>query len=1279
MNDYSLRDEIGRGNGSIVYKGRRKRTILFYAFVCMEKWKRERVLRNVAKFRSMQHPNVLQFHSWYETSRHLWVVCEYCSGGDLRTILSQDKPLREPCVRLFGKDIIKVLHLTHSKGAVHRDLKPSNFLIDSSATVKCGDFGLSCSFEEAKSVPLVGTPLYMAPELFVVGIGVPSVAADLWSLGVVFYEMLSGEPPFQGENIAELLQSIFTHNPARLQGVSDGMNDLVQWLLCKNPIKRPTWNDVFSSEVWEGHFNNYKATLPEQPAWENFVRSNNQKELLWSDQDLREAIHMASTCGRSNVAASMHGSGIHDGELDGIGDLSQEVEFIFTQRTNGSQSSRRGDDVVVKTPSTVTAAGRMTTCLQYSPSEVSFPNKFPASGCGTEEMTTIKKRSTARCEGVLYTGADLLTERQLNTFIGDSSADMDVASLIWHEDDISARPIFGNSRFDRYSAPTVYESTLPFSARSTAELRALPEKELLSFIGVVYENLASEAATLRRGENILRYLETVIYNDAILCNLVANSSLMPLFVDFVSDFSKTPSFRQVAATVLALTSRFTTFLGLDFLATGVIYRVFRLFEKETDVYILRRLISAIGEILFYLYSPKQENGGPPHFYGVSPVNGVTTTDIQRTLIVGMEHHDTTTRLMALRAVENLATLPEACQICLGTPRMVTALLAVWAEPVANSSSAVSLMKCSALCSALRVATFNDDLIPIVFISDNFPRSNYAAIIKSMLRRLGHVTLNFVNVVLIKSMTTTGNAFAAKWATCATNGVNKGLVGSNFRKSDAEEMLQGIVEVAASILDGLSEVVEKLSSTLQAKSLIFILLLSCLGGTVLAKVVNNLHVAYVDRVMRDTNPYTQLCAKALATHLSIYLTDKFGAVAQRVSSSTTPLYLASVHQLLSSSSIRREVALTDSFFCSLAECVEKALNCSMYQPYEESFNSLCDRIIQSPDLVVAYAEPICIYLIPPYTEMLQRREGVRRFAAVHFLVPLLVPLTSDSKLRSLGALCRGVATVVKAVAESFTELLAESSPIPTNIMRLLISCGEWNSSILQPFLSPTLLSHIMGYINSSGDVDMLFPLTLLHTMLSSNSCVAECTLVMKQKLPQAIMRALHTGMDRNMEDLVEACCELAECLLTTVGSNPTVGGSPQCLCMADDDNVTRVFLKLCSQVGASAEYSARIVNRLVRLSSAAQKSLLSLSGLRLVGEVFSQIPLRMTLVDELLKAMQYSCEHQRSPELRRVLNHEPFMRALQSLASDSGLPWSTSTEAQGLSELLSMAARGGVVH
>lgn len=276
MNHFHIYEAIGHGKYSTVYKGRKKKSIEYFAIKSVDKSHKSKILQEVKILHSLDHPNVLKFNSWYETTAHLWLVLEYCVGGDLMTLLKQDSKLPEDSIHDLARDLVRALQFLHSKGIIYCDLKPSNILLDENGRTKLCDFGLSRRLSDISKTPSSqlpqakrGTPCYMAPELFQDG-GVHSFASDFWALGCVLYECYVGQPPFIGKEFTQLVNSVLSDPTPSLPGTpSRPFVNLINSLLIKDPAERIQWTEICGHAFWRTKFT--MLQLPPQPAFTNML------------------------------------------------------------------------------------------------------------------------------------------------------------------------------------------------------------------------------------------------------------------------------------------------------------------------------------------------------------------------------------------------------------------------------------------------------------------------------------------------------------------------------------------------------------------------------------------------------------------------------------------------------------------------------------------------------------------------------------------------------------------------------------------------------------------------------------------------------------------------------------------------------------------------------------------------------------------------------------------------------------------------------------------------
>ena len=250
---YILEERIGAGAQGDVWKGHKEGSEEPLAFKKLRpELARERnvidaFLKERDTLERVDSPHVVRLRDMVTEGETLGLVMDYVGGGDLADVIRKQGTLAPGLVASYGAAIAAGLSAIHAAGLVHRDVKPANILMDDASAPpapRVADFGVARICDSAvstRSTGGAGTPLYMAPE---VADGLPAAPAmDVYSLGVVFYEMCCGVPPFTGSPAA-LLKSHMVMDPGRPEGVPDVLWDLIGRMMSKDPAARPTADQV---------------------------------------------------------------------------------------------------------------------------------------------------------------------------------------------------------------------------------------------------------------------------------------------------------------------------------------------------------------------------------------------------------------------------------------------------------------------------------------------------------------------------------------------------------------------------------------------------------------------------------------------------------------------------------------------------------------------------------------------------------------------------------------------------------------------------------------------------------------------------------------------------------------------------------------------------------------------------------------------------------------------------------------------------------------------------
>lgn len=263
---YEIIEKIGEGGMGIVYKALQKSldrpvAIKFitenplHNRVMLSRFKREALA-----CARLSHPHIVRMIDFNQWKNTYYLVMEYISSGSLENLLVKQSMLEQKDAVFLMLQAVSALKAAHKQGVIHRDLKPSNILLTEKNHINLCDFGIA-HFDDmtqlTRTGSVLGTPQYMSPEQCL-GKELDE-RSDIYSLGVVFYQVLTGEPPFQASNAAVLIQKHVYARPRPLKDINrkiaGQLEEIILKCLAKSPVDR-----FHSAEQLEMMLINYVGT-----------------------------------------------------------------------------------------------------------------------------------------------------------------------------------------------------------------------------------------------------------------------------------------------------------------------------------------------------------------------------------------------------------------------------------------------------------------------------------------------------------------------------------------------------------------------------------------------------------------------------------------------------------------------------------------------------------------------------------------------------------------------------------------------------------------------------------------------------------------------------------------------------------------------------------------------------------------------------------------------------------------------------------------------------------
>ncbi|CAK9302387.1 unnamed protein product [Gordionus sp. m RMFG-2023] len=267
--EYNKKDLIGHGAFAVVFKGKRKKDEAIVAIKSITKKNLSRShsllgkeIKILKELSQLKHENVVQLLDCKETSTQVYLIMEFCNGGDLADYLQNKGSLSEDTISLFFRQVAAALKALNAKGIVHRDLKPQNILLcyqigtskmcPHHAILKIADFGFARFLQDGvMAATLCGSPMYMAPEV-IMSLQYDA-KADLWSIGTIMFQCLTGKAPFQAQS-PQALKAYYEKTPNLKPNIpsstSHELKTLLLRLLKRNARDRMEFDEFFNDKFF---------------------------------------------------------------------------------------------------------------------------------------------------------------------------------------------------------------------------------------------------------------------------------------------------------------------------------------------------------------------------------------------------------------------------------------------------------------------------------------------------------------------------------------------------------------------------------------------------------------------------------------------------------------------------------------------------------------------------------------------------------------------------------------------------------------------------------------------------------------------------------------------------------------------------------------------------------------------------------------------------------------------------------------------------------------------
>ncbi|KAK2992667.1 hypothetical protein RJ640_014917 [Escallonia rubra] len=886
MNHYHIFEAIGRGKYSTVYKGRKKKSIEYFALKSVDKPHKNKILQEDSKL-----PEDSVHELALDLVRALLLKSNYVADSVL-------------CNGLM-------LRFLHSNGIIYCDLKPSNILLDENGRTKLCDFGLARKLSDISKTPSSqlpqakrGTPCYMAPELFQDG-GVHSFASDFWALGCVLYECYTGRPPFMGKEFTQLVRSILSDPTPPLPGTpSRAFANLINSLLVKDPAERIQWTEVCGHAFWRTKLT--PLPLPPQPAFDNMIdlsskpylserngdktpqnktpNKSREKDFRGTPRQDENSILGSQGHGTPNKGVSTgrrtqskaSGRVVDEKQKDHLNNT-RAVNLLRLSRIAKSNLQRENEKENYRRPLPNSSENDAEVKIENTDMELDFnenaeddaqdepdaadpsctpeENLTPNEGVGkieemdidtnqfdtppvvdmpvSDDSRTLDQESSS--EHVEVAASPPSSSPQLKiqrakevlgpTLDPDTSrSSPNLSQVLWHPSDLSVRPVMPSRKSDKGSESI---PSLPFDAPPPAEYAKISKNQLDTLnsriIGIFNGNTSSGEK-----QNVVRYLE-MLSNNADAANILTNGPIMLVLVKMLR-LSKALALRVQLASLLGLLIRHSTFIDDDLSNSGILNSLTDgLRDRQEKV--RRFSMAALGELLFYISTQNEHKDYNPPESPSKDSRSSSGWQVSNSLIslvssILRKGEDDLTQLYALRTIENISGQGGYWAARFNSQDVINNLCYIFRAPGKQESIRLTAGSC-----LVRLVRFSPPSIQQVIEKLSF-KDTASALVKGSPREQ-QICLNLLNMAML---------------------------GSHMFTNIGRYLLPMVED--KNLVPNLLSLIEQGSEVLRGKALVFVALLCKNGKRWLPHFFCNARLlSTVDRLVKEKDSYVRQCLDA----------------------------------------------------------------------------------------------------------------------------------------------------------------------------------------------------------------------------------------------------------------------------------------------------------------------------------------------------------------------------------------------------------------------------------